>query len=180
MPITRHKNIYGENPQQSQLGAAGTLNVPDKTYEVPGGVSKLPYTIPSIGIGGPNLGYGWEIINFYIPTSLILFSTDAKSMTVVLEISVGSQILFSVRQSVTLKETPGFTFANALWSEAPPITQQIPGGQQIIFSLTVSSVEPISSEVLILSVSTGREFLKVGKETYQIQSVTSSINYRFV
>lgn len=176
MPVARRKPYYGENPEQSQLPAVGTLTVP--FTEAKPNVKELNFTTGK----APPLGYSWEIINLHIPlvvSSKVVPELGAVyTVSVTLALNIGSQNLFLFRTSGSKKSELGSVggFVNVLFSESPPQSLVIPQGQELTGHLTVSARwegEPTEDN---FSFVLGAEKTLEGK----LQRAVSSINYRFM
>lgn len=150
MPVKRRRPIYGENPEQSQLPAGGSMRVPPTQFpkQPAAFYSRLPADRPTLNLDAPPLGYSWEIINLRIPLYLdLLIGLNAEVeprmefIEVGLAMYVGSLKLTLLTKRLTLQETVNPVPEgkakeitgqwNLIFSESPPVPLTIPGGQQL-------------------------------------------------
>lgn len=185
MPVVRHRALYGENPQQSQYSAAGTLRVPymeAKPREIKPGVFEIVTQLSFTTGHSVPLGYSWEVINMHIPvvvsSKIVPELGKIYTATITLALNVGSQNLFLFRQSGAKKSEIGSTggFVDILFSESPPQSLVIPQGQELTGTVSVSARWEGEAEEDFFTFVLGAEKNLEGK----LQRAESSINYRFV
>ena len=192
MPVRRVPPIsQGPNPPPGEIAAGGFLLIPVVSAVRPfppvEGVT-FRFETPQFPIPGssPALGYAYEIINLQLPLTFKMFSTvvgeKKGKLKYSLALYVGAQeIVRQVSEEIEvilLGEAVKWT--NSTVTLTPPITLQIPQGQQLLFSIGVEFVATAKINLNELKVMTSTTSLNPEVTEGERVQTPGVVNYRYI